>query len=150
MFRKKSPVIKIYFPRNDTPTTNEGFRAYDNMIKVFFFLVFSLHTHFSCIFPPHPLFLLYCPVCSYFIALFVFLLYVHTFKTSWSNFNENKSAKDYIPLFSKSFQKLQTMIEKMIHHCLEKIPYKIFLNYSFLLDIIYKFICLHIVISWLL
>ena len=67
-------------------------------------------------------FLLYCPVCSYFIALFVFLLYVPTFETSWSNFNENKSAKYYIPLFSKSFQKLQTMIEKMIHHCLEKVP----------------------------
>jgi hypothetical protein len=25
LFRKKSPVIKIYFPGNDTPTTNEGF-----------------------------------------------------------------------------------------------------------------------------
>jgi hypothetical protein len=40
-----------------------------------------------------------------------FLLYVPTFETGWSNFNGNKSAKDYIPLFSKSFQKLQTMIE---------------------------------------
>jgi hypothetical protein len=42
-------------------------------------------------------FLLYCPVCSYFIALFVFLPYVPTFETSCSNFNENKSAKDYTP-----------------------------------------------------
>jgi hypothetical protein len=25
LFRKKSPVIKIYFPGNDTPTTNKGF-----------------------------------------------------------------------------------------------------------------------------
>ncbi len=26
LFRKKSPVIKIYFPGNDTPTTNEDSR----------------------------------------------------------------------------------------------------------------------------
>ena len=75
-------------------------------------------------------FLLYIPVCSYFIALFVFLLYVPTFQTSWSNFNESKSAKDYIPLFPKCFQKLQTMIEKMIYHCLEKVPYKNFLPWK--------------------
>ncbi len=87
---------------------------------------------------------LYVPVCIstllpcfktswsniHFIALFVFQLNLLSLKTSWYNFQEHNCAKDQIPCYSKSFQKLQSVVENGIHHCLEKIPHKNFLPWN--------------------
>jgi hypothetical protein len=49
----------------------------ENIFVSFYFIALFVATLFPCLD-----LLLYCPVCSYFIALFVFLLYVPTFETS--------------------------------------------------------------------
>ena len=78
--RKKNPVFKIYFPRNDTPTTHEGFspsavvmchfqgrKFYKGFFSNQWYIIFYItqvslspcrsSDFFSGIFPPHPLFL---------------------------------------------------------------------------------------------
>ena len=66
----------------------------------------------------------------HFMALLAFQLNLLSLKTSWSNFQEHNSAEDQIPCYSKSFQKLQSVVENGIHHCLEKIPHTNFLPWN--------------------
>jgi hypothetical protein len=119
----KSEIWKVELQFSQFLTSKKNWR-FQEKEKKFSIIVCSFGSctsreFFSCIFPPHP------PFSGGYNQI-----QTKIWSCCWSNFNENKSAKDYIPLFSKSFQKLQTMIEKMIHHCLEKVPYQNFLPWK--------------------
>ncbi len=66
----------------------------------------------------------------HFMALFAFQLNLISLKISWSYFQEHNSAEYQITCYSKSFKKLQSVVENGIHHFLEKIPHKNFIPWN--------------------